>query len=378
MTTFLHTADWHLGMTRRFLSSEAQARYADARIQAVRDLAGIARDEECAFVVACGDLFDSNHVDRQIVARALEAMAAFTVPVLLLPGNHDPLDAGSVYRSRMFLERKPAAVTVIEGTDPIAVVPGIEVVGAPWTTRRPGADLVAAALTGLAPPPSGTTRVLVAHGVVDVLSPDPDDPGLIVTASLRAALDAGVASYVALGDRHSCTVVVDDPRVRYPGSPVATDHREVDSGSALVVRLGDGSVDARSVPVGHWAFVRRDVLLNGDESIEHLGTDLAVIPDKQRTIVRLALAGTLRMGEDARLHQMLAEYEDLFASLTVSERSSRVVVVGDESELHDLGLSGYANAAVAEINALSVAEGPQQRAAQDALRIVYRLVGSRT
>ena len=58
---FLHTADWHLGMTRRFLPPEAQARYGDDRIQAVRDMAALASREDCAFVVACGDIFDSNH-----------------------------------------------------------------------------------------------------------------------------------------------------------------------------------------------------------------------------------------------------------------------------------------------------------------------------
>ena len=42
---FLHTADWHLGMTRRFLSPEAQARFGDDRIQAVRDMAALAAAE---------------------------------------------------------------------------------------------------------------------------------------------------------------------------------------------------------------------------------------------------------------------------------------------------------------------------------------------
>ena len=33
---FLHTSDWQVGMTRAFLSADAQARYADDQIEAVR------------------------------------------------------------------------------------------------------------------------------------------------------------------------------------------------------------------------------------------------------------------------------------------------------------------------------------------------------
>ena len=372
MTTFIHTADWHLGMTRRFLSPEAQSRYADARVQAVRDIAALATAEGAAFVVAAGDLFDSNHVDRQVVARALDAMAEFTVPVLILPGNHDALDAGSVYRSRLFLDRVPDLVTVIADSDPIDVAPGVQVVGAPCLTRHPGRDLAAAAIDGLTPVP-GLQRVLVAHGVADVLSPDADDPALIRMASLGAALDAGVISYVALGDRHSSGAVGGDARAQYSGSPVSTDHGELDPGNVLVVSLGDGPAEVRAHRVGDWTFRRIEAQLNGMDDVERLGADLEALAGKQRTIVRLALVGAVGMAEDARLQAIIDHNRDLFASLTVSDGRSDLAVYVDDADLQDLGLSGYAYEAAAEIVALSGAEGPLQEPAQDALRLLYRL-----
>jgi len=375
MTTFIHTADWHLGMTRRFLSPEAQSRFADARVQAVRDIAALADAEGAAFVVAAGDLFDSNHVDRQVVARALDAMAAFNVPLFILPGNHDALDAGSVYRSRLFTERAPDCVTVIADAAPIDVAPGVQVIGAPCATRHPGRDLAAAALDGLAPQ-AGLQRVLVAHGVADVMSPDADDPALIRLATLRAALDAELISYVALGDRHSSGAVGGDPRVQYSGSPVATDHGELDPGNALVVSLGDGPPKVEARQMGDWRFMRIEARLNGIEDVERLGMDLDAIPLKQRTIVRAALIGAVGMDEDARLQEIIDHHGDLFASFTISDGRSDLAVYVDDDDLHNLGLTGYAYEAASEIAALSAAAGPQQQAAQDALRLLYRLTRS--
>ena len=42
MIRFLHTSDWQLGMTRSFLSEEAQARYTQARFDAIRTMGRIA------------------------------------------------------------------------------------------------------------------------------------------------------------------------------------------------------------------------------------------------------------------------------------------------------------------------------------------------
>ena len=369
MTTFIHTADWHLGMTRRYLSPDTQARYSEARIDAVREIARLADSEGAEFVVACGDLFDSNHVDRQVVARAVDALGAFTVPLFILPGNHDPLDAASVYGSPAFAERCPPNVHVIDSAEPVTVG-GIELVGAPWHAKNPGYDPAERAMVDLA---QGPTRVLLAHGVVDVLSPDAHDASVIAMEGLRGALDAGLLTYVALGDRHSATEVGGDRRVRYPGTPVATDYGEVDPGQALVVRIEGTDVQVDAHHVGAWTFVRKSVRLESLDDVESLDASLTAIPDKTRTIVRLDLVGALGVGEDARLQAALDDHGDVLASLTVSERGSDLVVFAEEGELHTLGLRGYAFDAAAEVAALSAEEGPEQDAAGDALRLLYRL-----
>ena len=109
-------------MARHFLSRDAQARFSAARLDAIERMATLAIDERCEFVVVCGDVFESNQVERKILVRALEKMSAFPqLNFFLLPGNHDPLDASSIYSSPTFIERCPENVKVLKGVEPVQV-----------------------------------------------------------------------------------------------------------------------------------------------------------------------------------------------------------------------------------------------------------------
>lgn len=57
VTRFLHTGDWQLGMTRHFFSEGVQERFAQSRFDAIRELGRIAEEEDCRFIVVCGDVF---------------------------------------------------------------------------------------------------------------------------------------------------------------------------------------------------------------------------------------------------------------------------------------------------------------------------------
>ena len=149
---FIHTADWQLGMTRHFLSGEAQPRYSGTRLDAVRRIGELAVEESCEFVLVCGDVFESNQIDRQVLVRALDAMASTPqVTFYLLPGNHDPLDAASIYRSNTFTLNKPDNVAVLDESGSISVAERIELVAAPWMSKRPLRDLVDESCANLEP-----------------------------------------------------------------------------------------------------------------------------------------------------------------------------------------------------------------------------------
>ena len=146
---FVHTADWQLGMTRHFLAGEAQPRYSAARRDAVAGLGSLAADASAEFVVVAGDVFEHNQLAPQVISQSLEAMRAIGIAVYLLPGNHDPLDASSVYTSALFKAECPANVTVLDRAGIHEVRPGLQIVAAPWRSKAPTTDLVADVLDGI-------------------------------------------------------------------------------------------------------------------------------------------------------------------------------------------------------------------------------------
>jgi DNA repair exonuclease SbcCD nuclease subunit len=75
-------------------------------------------------------------------------MRAIGNPVYLLPGNHDPLDASSVYTGPLFTSECPHNVIVLDRAGVHEVRPGVEIVAAPWRSKAPTTDLVAGVLEG--------------------------------------------------------------------------------------------------------------------------------------------------------------------------------------------------------------------------------------
>ena len=376
---FLHTADWQLGMTRHFLDGEAQPRYSAARRDAVAGLGTLAEETGAEFVVVAGDVFDSNQLAPEVIGKSLQAMAAIGIPVYLLPGNHDPLDAGSVYTGAQFKAECPRNVIVLDREGPWEVRPGVQLVAAPWRAKRPTSDLVAPVLECL--PADGTVRVLVAHGGVDSLAPNKEEPSLIRLARVVDALDRGAVHYVALGDKHSRTEVGDSGRVWYSGSPEVTnyDDKEPDSGHVLVVDVAEDDpahpLTVQNRRTGRWRFLTLRRQLDNRADIDEFDRDLDLMADKERSVIQHGLTGTLTVTDRAALDDCLDRHARLFARIGPWERHSDLAVMPADGEFDDLGLSGFAAAALDElVNTARSEHGAAAQDAQGALALLLRLV----
>ena len=370
MIRFLHTSDWQLGMTRHFLSEEAQARYTQARFDAIRTMGRIATEKQCRFMLVCGDSFESNQVDRKTVARAIEALKEVPVPVYLLPGNHDPLNAASVYRSSTFVEKKPAHVHVIESIDPVQVGDGFELVGAPWLSKRPSGNPLADLLHKLSPTGS-IKRICAGHGITDIFTPDKEAENVLALSGLEAAISEGKVCFIALGDRHSLTNVGSGDRIWYSGTPESTDFREDHSGFCQIVTIDDAGITTEEIKIGHWIFIEETADLNTAEDIESLQKKLEALPNRERSIVKMHFKGSLTLSLHDVLQTHLLAAGDVFAGLETNEDD--LLVVPNDTDFTDLGFSGFADATVKRLREKIDQGGTEGAMARDAFMLLLRL-----
>ncbi len=364
-------------MTRYFLKGEAQARFTQDRIDLIAKLAELCEQHQAEFVVVCGDVFDSNQVAPQTVVRAAEKLSRFPYPVFILPGNHDPLNAASVYDTDVFAAL-PDHIIVLRDNNVHCSdkLPGIEVVGAPWFNKQPTTDLCGRLLDSLDPVASGVTRIVLAHGQLDSLMPDTSHPACISKAAITNALADNKVHYVALGDRHSVTDLDQSGRIWYSGTPVATDFTETEPNKVLLVDASVG-IDPRPrvevIGSGNWNFLRVEENIDTLEDLSRLSDRLNGIEYKERTSVSLALSGALSLSINAALEKLIESAKDLFASLRMDESRSDLAVVPDQLEYEELALSGYARSCWDELAEKAKQTGEEAAQARDALALMYRL-----
>ena len=373
---FVHTADWQLGMKRHVLGARHSS-FDDARMDSVRAIVARAEAERADFILAAGDVFDDNTVATEYVIRALSVPGETEIPVYILPGNHDLYSAGSVYQSNTFARYRPANVHVIESTEPVQVCEGVEVVGLPVVSKYPLpanlGDLGGKFTTGA----SEGVRILALHGGTDLVfsgtDPDDEEGGQFSIADMERVVASGAANYIALGDRHSVTELGTTGRIWYSGAPEVTafDDRETDSGQALLVEIVGDECSVETFRTGTWKMMRIDVDLDSEGDLELLKSRLDGIEDKQKTIVKLTLNGTISLELGRRLDQLVEDYAELFANVRVRKASTivRRPAFDDIAKL----FSGYARDAAEDLTEKSIAGGADARTAEDALALLYRL-----
>jgi DNA repair exonuclease SbcCD nuclease subunit len=88
----VHSSDIHVddGYTARLHGGDGTA--------GLRNVLATARWLAADVVLLAGDVFEHNRLASDIVARTADVLAEAGMPVVMLPGNHDPAIDGSVYR----------------------------------------------------------------------------------------------------------------------------------------------------------------------------------------------------------------------------------------------------------------------------------------
>jgi DNA repair exonuclease SbcCD nuclease subunit len=285
---FVHTADWQIGMRAAQAGARAEE-VRQARLAAATRVVDLANERRADFLVLAGDTFEDNAVDPVLVRRVVDLLSRASCPVFVLPGNHDPLGPGSVFRHAAWREAAPR-VSVLE--TPAAVeVAGAVVLPCPAEGRTSMEDP-----TARIPARNGDARIRigVAHGSLrdHGFEVKPDDFPIASDAPVRAEVD-----YLALGHWHSTLVEPspDGARMAYAGTPEPTGFGEKGSGHALVVTIdGPGRpAQVEVVDTAELTWVSRDETIATGEDVAALRAAIDAIPEPGRALLRLRIEGVV-------------------------------------------------------------------------------------
>ncbi|QIB33602.1 metallophosphoesterase family protein [Ancylobacter pratisalsi] len=326
---FIHSSDLHLGKRFGNIAEELRGRLREARHGALGRLAMQARTNGATTILLAGDTFDTETPAADVRRQALSEMGHHgSLRWVILPGNHDSLQASQLWNSL----RSDAPENVALAIEPVAmpIAPGVMLLPAPCTTRRPGRDL-----TGWmdeAATPSGTIRIGLAHGAIRDFSEDGTVADVVPPdRARRSGID-----YLALGDWHGAMKV--DARTYYSGTPEPDRFKHDRPGQALVVCIDAAGAVPEVTPVETGSFAWRTVridLLSQDDATRRLEELLPAGPARRQTLMRVAAFGRASLSARIMLMDAIARATPEFAYLELDDAALATNCESEDLDLID-------------------------------------------
>jgi DNA repair exonuclease SbcCD nuclease subunit len=207
----VHTSDLHLG---------THGERDD--LEALRLVLGAASRAEADALLLAGDVFDTNRLPLSVIERVARMLADATVPVVILPGNHDPATADSAYRKGGLGDPENVHVLGVTCAETVLLPElELEIAGTPHMDYVDFMPLLAPAQRAL------RHQIVVAHGHFVRSDYDLHRSWLVHDEDI----DATRADYVALGHWEVAERVGSGAvEAHYSGSPLR-------AGTVNVVRL---------------------------------------------------------------------------------------------------------------------------------------------
>jgi len=389
---FLHIADAHIGFRVTRFEEGVAKKLREARFQALDNVLRVADDKKVDFIVISGDLFDDNAVSLRDSQRVYDMLKGRPTPVYVLPGNHDPHCAGSVWWRHPWDDTSGTSIHVLGSAEAVAVNEGVRLYPCPVTHKTSREDP-----TGwIGPRERGEgIRIGIAHGsVMDRATLPEDDHPIAVDAAEQRQLD-----YLALGHWHLARVYKDAAgaeRMTYPGTveqmsfpaqsaltvgwsayAPAPEREELAGsveGQALLVQIAaPGAVPVvERVECGQYVWLDETVDLTDDADFAKTFSHIATRENPERCLLRLTLQGVLSAASMVKLdgfRDMLARY--MYCDLNLEEL---YLEPQDESvaEVAGHGVVGEVLARMKEVLDSDPSDETRLRA-QRAVLLLYRL-----
>ena len=261
---FLHTSDWHLGMTFR-----GGVSYASDQKYAIDRICRIAMDERVDGILLAGDVFDKSIASAEALKLYDEVMthicSVLNIPVYVIAGNHDGAERLSqcnelLKKSGLYiagsLSERPQVVST--GDVDIYLLPWISTdrVKAVYPDAAEEINSMEAAYKAVLDRyrdlfVKGRKNILVAHAfIVNAETSVSDRAAEVGKATMIGSYVFDGFDYVALGHIHSPQRVGRE-EVRYSGSPLKYSLSEVNNEKTVpLITFGEkGDVQVDLIPL---------------------------------------------------------------------------------------------------------------------------------
>lgn len=326
--TFVHTADWQIGKPFAGFPPEKAPLLRQARLDVIGRIAETARSVGAGHILVAGDVYDSPDVPERDLHQSLDKMRREEGLIWhLLPGNHDPQQAGGVWE-RLARIGLPGNVTLHLQPGSVTIADGVALLPAPLNGRTSSDDPTA--WMDQAATPGAQYRIGLAHGSIQGFGSGDGDASVPI-APKRPEL-AGL-DYLALGDWHGATQI--SSRAWYSGTPEPDRFPDNEPGFVLVVTLeGPGAppvVERRAT--AHFTWWKRDVTVTGQETMAHFERSIVeTVSHPERLLVKLALRGTATLSAWADAEERLAALDRRLFHLSVDKTALQVLPEAIELE----------------------------------------------
>ena len=346
MLSFLHSADWQIGKPyARVEDPDKRAKLRQVRIEAIDRIGQCARDQQAAFLLVAGDLFDSPTPSSSDISAVCQALGRLCCPVLVIPGNHDHGAPGSVWHQRFFqdeCQRRAPNLQVLLTREPLVLEQAI-VLPCPLLRRTDSQDPTAWVRSiDWEALPSDRPRILLAHGSIHGFgSEDLDaDGGNLPSSQNQLRLDDGLLGqldYVALGDWHGLKQV--HAKGWYSGTPEPDRfprHDAYRDGVVLAIQVERGSLpQVTPLPTAALQWHTTAVHLSGDDELARLEATLQTLlgDEPGRHLLLMEESGSLSLEGHRRYDALL---ERLEAQLLRLKRRGRCAQAPGPRELQAL------------------------------------------
>lgn len=358
----LHTADWQLGKQYKSLGGDPDSRsdLRSERLNAVRRLGALAVQHAVDAVLVAGDVFDMNEVSDRLLRQTLNTLAEFQVPWVLLPGNHDPALAESVW-TRIARLGHPANVNLATTRAPILLAgESIAVLPAPLLRRHESADPTGGFASSLTP--DGVIRIGLAHGSVKNRLPVEAEVHNLIsdTCAADSRLD-----YLALGDWHSPYEVT--VNTWYSGTPEPDGFKQQNSGQALLVEIDAAGAVPRIQQLQTGGYRWRKLTMD----FRAVNGELAALGEPySNLVIGIRVQGSISLSERSLLDVLIKDWEARVKLLRVN--MDDLAAEPTAADFDALGHQGFTGNVVERLRAVQRdLQHPDHAFANGALQRLY-------